>query len=112
MRLRAWLEAQTAPAAVLFGAERTGLTNEEIDTSHALIRIPASPEYASLNLAMAVQLVSYELFRAAAGDALAIPPRPARRRSPAARTSSGFTRILRRCSKRSIFATARRAERI
>jgi TrmH family RNA methyltransferase len=57
-------EAQLSPAAVLFGAERTGLTNEELDSSHVLIRIPASTVYASLNLAMAVQLVTYELFRA------------------------------------------------
>ena len=49
---------------VLFGAERTGLTNEELEAAHVLIRIPANPEYTSLNLAMAVQLVAYELFRA------------------------------------------------
>jgi len=57
-------EAQRSPAAVLFGAERTGLTNEALETAHTLIRIPASTEYLSLNLAMAVQLVAYELFRA------------------------------------------------
>lgn len=57
-------EAQRAPAAVLFGAERTGLTNEGLEASHVLIRIPASPDYPSLNLAMAVQLVTYELYRA------------------------------------------------
>ena len=57
-------EAQRAPAAVLFGAERTGLTNDGLEASHVLVRIPANPEYASLNLAMAVQLVTYELYRA------------------------------------------------
>jgi TrmH family RNA methyltransferase len=57
-------EARRSPAAVLFGAERTGLRNEDIDSSHVLIRIPANQAYLSLNLAMAVQLVSYELFRA------------------------------------------------
>jgi tRNA (cytidine32/uridine32-2'-O)-methyltransferase len=57
-------EAQRAPVAVVFGAERTGLTNEELETAHALIRIPASEIYPSLNLAMAVQLVAYEIFRA------------------------------------------------
>jgi len=71
-------EAQRAPAAVVFGAERTGLTNEELESAHVLIRIPANPAYASLNLAMAVQLVSYELFRARgaavpAGEPLAAP---------------------------------------
>ena len=55
--------AQLAPAAVLFGAERTGLTNEDLEASHLLVRIPASPAYPSLNLAMAVQLVAYELYR-------------------------------------------------
>ncbi len=57
-------ESSRAPAAVVFGAERSGLSNEELEMAHALIRIPASPEYASLNLAMAVQLVAYELYRA------------------------------------------------
>ncbi len=57
-------EAQTRPAAVLFGAERTGLTNTDIEAAHCLIRIPANREYLSLNLSMAVQLVAYELFRA------------------------------------------------
>lgn len=57
-------EAARSPAAVLFGAERTGLTNEDLAAAHVLIRIPANPEYPSLNLAMAVQIVSYELLRA------------------------------------------------
>ena len=71
-------ESRRAPAAVVFGSERTGLTNEELETAHALIRIPANAAYLSLNLAMAVQLVAYELFRAcdsgAAAPALAGPP--------------------------------------
>lgn len=52
------------PAALLFGAERAGLSNEELACAHFLIRIPANPEYTSLNLSMAVQLVAYELYRA------------------------------------------------
>lgn len=58
--------AATAPVAILFGAERTGLTNEELASAHALLRIPTSGIYASLNLGMAVQLVCYELLRARA----------------------------------------------
>jgi TrmH family RNA methyltransferase len=61
------------PAAVLFGAERTGLTNEELALAHLLIRIPANPEYPSLNLGMAVQLACYELFRAAGSPASVRP---------------------------------------
>ena len=67
-------ESRRAPAALVFGPERTGLTNEELETAHALIRIPANPAYPSLNLAMAVQLVAYELFRAGDGDAAASAP--------------------------------------
>jgi tRNA (cytidine32/uridine32-2'-O)-methyltransferase len=62
--VRAVAESGRAPVALLFGAERTGLQNEHLDASHVLLRIPASREYSSLNLAMAVQLVSYEIFRA------------------------------------------------
>lgn len=67
--VRAVSESRHAPVAVLFGAERTGLENEHLETSHVLLRIPASAEYASLNLAMAVQLVSYEIFRARSASA-------------------------------------------
>jgi len=67
-------ESRRAPAAVVFGAERTGLTNEELETTHLLIRIPANEAYASLNLAMAVQLVAYELFRARGTRAPASAP--------------------------------------
>lgn len=62
--------ARRSPAAVLFGAERTGLTNEELETAHLLLRIPASDAYPSLNLAMAVQLVAYELYRARGAGAI------------------------------------------
>jgi len=58
--------ARHSPAAVVFGAERTGLTNEELEAAHLLLRIPSSEAYPSLNLAMAVQLVAYELYRARA----------------------------------------------
>jgi TrmH family RNA methyltransferase len=65
--------SERGPAAVLFGAERTGLTNEELALAHLLIRIPANPDYPSLNLAMAVQLLTYELFRAAGSPASTRP---------------------------------------
>lgn len=61
---RVVLESARGPVALLFGNERTGLTNEELSLAHLLLRIPANPIYSSLNLAMAVQLVSYEIWRA------------------------------------------------
>ncbi|MGH8149543.1 MAG: RNA methyltransferase [Steroidobacteraceae bacterium] len=57
-------EAERGPVAVLFGAERTGLTNDDLESSHALVRIPADSLYASLNLGMAAQIVAYELYLA------------------------------------------------
>ncbi len=60
-------ESATRPAAVLFGAERIGLTNEDLSLCHCLLRIPASAEYVSLNLAMAAQIVCYEIFLALGG---------------------------------------------
>lgn len=66
---RAVAEAAAQPVAVLFGRERSGLTNDEIDRCHALVNIPANPDYGSLNLGAAVQVLSYELRLAAlAGD--------------------------------------------
>jgi len=50
-----------AEVALVFGRERTGLTNDELQLCHASVHIPANPEYSSLNLASAVQVLSYEL---------------------------------------------------
>ena len=67
-------EAARGPVALLFGNERTGLTNEELALAHLLLRIPANPVYPSLNLAMAVQLVAYEVYRARGARHVAGPP--------------------------------------
>jgi tRNA (cytidine32/uridine32-2'-O)-methyltransferase len=48
-------------AALVFGRERTGLDNDELQLCHAAVHIPADPVYSSLNLAAAVQVLSYEL---------------------------------------------------
>jgi TrmH family RNA methyltransferase len=55
-------ESAAGRVAVLFGCEQSGLSNAEIDRCHYLVRIPTSTEYASLNLAAAVQVIAYELF--------------------------------------------------
>lgn len=51
------------PVAVLFGNERNGLSNDQLDYCHALLNIPANPAYESLNLAQAVQVVTWEIRR-------------------------------------------------
>ncbi len=47
--------------AIVFGRENAGLTNEELLKCHYHIHIPSNPEYGSLNLAQAVQVVAYEI---------------------------------------------------
>ena len=57
-------------AGVLFGPERTGLSNDDLIYADAVLTVPLNPGYSSLNLAQAVLLIAYELFQA--GD----PVRP------------------------------------
>lgn len=54
-------EGQQAPVALVFGRERVGLTNDELQKCHYHVAIAANPEYSSLNLAMAVQVIAYEV---------------------------------------------------
>lgn len=54
-------EVAKYPVALVFGRENNGLTNEELQQCHYHVCIPANPEYSSLNLAMAVQTLSYEV---------------------------------------------------
>lgn len=56
-------EAVQGEVGLVFGRERYGLTNEELDLCHFLVNIPANPDYSSLNLAAAVQILCYELRR-------------------------------------------------
>jgi TrmH family RNA methyltransferase len=62
--------------AVVFGNERTGLSNAELELCNAMIHVPTDPEFPSLNLAQAVQIIAYEL-RCAAGAAVPVPARGA-----------------------------------
>ena len=66
---RAVLAAASGPVALVFGRERTGLDNEELQLCHAAVHIPSDPAFSSLNLAAAVQVLSYELRCALLGDA-------------------------------------------
>ncbi|WP_312044069.1 tRNA (cytosine(32)/uridine(32)-2'-O)-methyltransferase TrmJ [Erwinia sp.] len=59
--LKSVQEGQQAPVALVFGRERVGLTNEELQKCHYHVAIAANPEYSSLNLAMAVQIIAYEV---------------------------------------------------
>jgi tRNA/rRNA methyltransferase len=54
-------QAATQPVALLFGTEMSGLTNEEMGKAQVLVNIPSHPDFSSLNIAAAVQVVAYEL---------------------------------------------------
>ena len=56
--------ASNSPVALMFGPERMGLHNDDIKYAKYRVSIPANPEYNSLNLAAAVQTLSYEIFKA------------------------------------------------
>lgn len=73
------------PVALVFGRERSGLTNEELQRCHAAVHIPANPAFSSLNLAAAVQVLAYEIRLAQSGtDADARPVDESARDEPPA----------------------------
>jgi TrmH family RNA methyltransferase len=62
-----------AQAALVFGREHSGLTNEELQLCNAMVMIPTNPDFSSLNLAASIQVLCYEVFRR-----LDMPPEPVR----------------------------------
>jgi tRNA/rRNA methyltransferase len=73
------LAPQAHNVAFLFGSERYGMRNEDVYRCHAALRIPVSPDYGSLNLASAIQVIAYEWRQAIGGfelpaSASALPP--------------------------------------
>lgn len=59
---------QGAKVALVFGRENSGLSNQELELCNAMIQIPTNPDYSSLNLASAVQILCYELRKALIND--------------------------------------------
>ncbi len=62
-------ESKAGTVAAVFGPEKSGLNNEDLDLCHTLLTIPTNPDFSSLNLAMAVQVLTYELRVASMLDA-------------------------------------------
>ena len=65
---RVWQEAENHRVAILFGREDRGLTNDELQKCNYHVHIPSNPEYSSLNLATAVQVLAYEVRMASLAD--------------------------------------------
>ncbi len=64
------LAAGGARVGFVFGSERFGLANEDVYRCHAVVSIPTAPDYGSLNLAQAVQILAYEWRQALGGFAV------------------------------------------
>jgi tRNA/rRNA methyltransferase len=64
--------ARGEKVAILFGRERTGLSNDEISMADVIVTAPVNPAFASINIAQAVLLMGYEWFQA--GDPPQLPP--------------------------------------
>jgi tRNA (cytidine32/uridine32-2'-O)-methyltransferase len=71
---RAVEAAADRPVAFLFGGERNGLSNEDLAACHVLMNVPAHPDYESLNLAQAVQIVTWEIRKATGAPVRGLPP--------------------------------------
>ena len=65
------VRSEEGRSAILFGAERSGLSSDDVATARTIITVPINPDFGSLNLAQAVILVAYEWSK---GQALASPP--------------------------------------
>lgn len=55
------VQAESGEVAIVFGNERSGLSNEDFGLCHYHVNIPTNPDYGSLNLSQAVQIIAYEL---------------------------------------------------
>ena len=69
-----WSEAASHDVALLFGREDRGLTNSELQKCNFHVHIPSNPDYSSLNLATAVQVLAYEVRMASLQDDKGVLP--------------------------------------
>jgi len=94
----------SAPAALLFGSEKFGLSNEDMSHCHWLLRIPTRQEHASMNLGQSVAVCLYELVRNPAAEGRMAPQPPAK-----AEDLERMTRLLHELLDRSGYVHARAA---
>ena len=87
--------------AFVFGSEDAGLTNDEMFACQFLVHIPANPEFSSLNLAQAVQVVCYELFIAHGGRA----PEPRKEKLATVQDMEGMYAHIEEAARKSGFMT-------
>lgn len=95
-------QASQQPAALLFGTEMSGLTNEELGKAQVLVNIPVDPDFSSLNLAAAVQVMGYELNVAAQSH---VPAAPEIRPAPHEQVEGFFAHLERTLFEIGFFTT-------
>jgi tRNA/rRNA methyltransferase len=95
-------------AGVLFGPERTGLSNDELIYADAVLTVPLNPGYSSLNLAQAVLLVAYEWFQAGEPKKPAMGVANARRPATKGELAGLLEHIVAELDRTSFFRTPER----
>ncbi|MGZ8321771.1 MAG: TrmJ/YjtD family RNA methyltransferase, partial [Rhodoplanes sp.] len=97
-------------AAIVFGRERNGLENDEVGLADCIVTFPVNPAFASLNLAQAVALVSYEWFKFASDGAppFAMPEKS--RTAPKEQLLAFFTTLERELERVEFFRPAEKRE--
>jgi tRNA/rRNA methyltransferase len=95
---------------LVFGPERTGLSNEELLLADAIVSFPVNPAFASLNLAQAVLLFGYAWFRGATGGAVpaVAPESPAGSPATKAELAGLLDHLVRELDEANFFRTAER----
>jgi tRNA (cytidine32/uridine32-2'-O)-methyltransferase len=102
-------EARAGAVSLVFGRESSGLRNDELDLCTHLVHIPTNPDYGSLNVAMAVQVLSYELMQAAGGQ---LPAREENGPVASNAEMEGFFRHLEQALDEIGFTDERRADKL
>ncbi|RCU48781.1 tRNA (cytosine(32)/uridine(32)-2'-O)-methyltransferase TrmJ [Corallincola luteus] len=96
---KVFVESQKHPVALVFGRESSGLTNEELQQCNFHVHIPANPDYSALNLAMAVQVLCYEVRMAMLASAQAPQKQASELEYPLANEMEGFYQHLEQALK-------------
>ncbi|ORU92930.1 MAG: tRNA (cytosine(32)/uridine(32)-2'-O)-methyltransferase TrmJ [Cycloclasticus sp. symbiont of Bathymodiolus heckerae] len=107
--------AKTAQVAVVFGRENSGLTNEELELCHHLLHIPTNPDFSSLNVASAVQVLSYEIYSAVIGEQIIESPEVEDRAATSQEFEGFFDHLLKTLEKTDfleLYKTKRLQQRI
>lgn len=103
----------TGNVAIVFGRESRGLTNEELSLCHDQVAIPTNPDFSSLNVASAVQVIAYELRMASLADTVTVDiKQTAQDRLANADEVSGFYDHLRDTLLRIHFLDAKQPKRL